>query len=243
LAAEWYFDEGALVSGAVFYKDIKSYIQQVQLVQTWSQTGWSTDLLPEGFTGDESFNTKTYSNTPGGPLKGYELNYQQPFSFLPGVWSHFGFSANFTHVASTIDYVESSTVNSDRTTTVTYKTNNLVNMSPKSYNATFYYDDGTFSARISAAFRDAYLTAILNPEAAQDLAGSTLYTADVQGKHATTNIDFNMSYNLNKQLSLTFEATNLTDQFDDRYADSELELPIRYSHTGRQYSVGARYKF
>jgi TonB-dependent receptor len=244
LGAEWYFSEGALLSAAVFYKDIKSYIQRVRQVQTWDQTGWPVELLPEGFDGNESFSVQSYYNTPGGPLQGFELTYQQPFTFLPGLWQNFGFQANYTQVESELDYVESSSVNSTtREVTTVYKTNDLVNMSPKSYNATFYYDDGTFSARISTSYRDRYLTGILVPELGFDLDGNDVYTADVQGKQATTNYDFNMSYKLSDQLTMTFEAINLTDEFDDRYDNSELMTPLRYSHTGRQYYLGARYKF
>lgn len=244
LGAEWYFAEGALLSAAVFYKDIKSYIQRVRQVQTWDQTGWPVELLPEGFDGNESFNIQSYYNTPGGPLKGYELTYQQPFTFLPGLWQNVGFQANYTHVESTLDYVESSSVNSStREVTTVYTTNNLVNMSPSSYNATLYYDDGKFSARISTSHRDRYLTSILVPERGFDLDNNEIYTADVQGKQATTNYDFNMSYQLTEQLTMTFEAINLTDQFDDQFGDSEVMYTTKYSHTGRQYYLGARYKF
>jgi iron complex outermembrane receptor protein len=244
ISAEWYFAEGALLSAAWFYKDIKSYIQRVRQVQTWDQTGWPVGLLPDGFSGNETFNVQSYYNTPGGPLKGYELTYQQPFTFLPGFWQDFGFQANYTHVESTLDYVESSSVNSStREVTTVYKSNDLVNMSPNSYNATLYYDNGKFSARISTSYRDRYLTSILVPERGFDLDANEIYSADVQGKRAITNYDFNMSYRFTDQLTLTFEAINLTDQFDDQFGDSELMTPLKYTHTGRQYYLGARYKF
>ncbi|MNN84979.1 TonB dependent receptor [compost metagenome] len=57
------------------------------------------------------------------------------------------------------------------------------------------------------------------------------------------NVDFNMSYRVNKKLSLTFEAINLLDTPDSRYVDSSLQLADRYTVTGRQYYLGARYKF
>src|SRR5690606_41686061 len=56
----------------------------------WGGMGYSLDLLPAGFGPDTLFNVQSYYNTPGGPLKGYELTYQQPFTFLPGIWSKFG---------------------------------------------------------------------------------------------------------------------------------------------------------
>jgi iron complex outermembrane receptor protein len=244
LSAEWYFDEGSLLSAAVFHKDIKSYIQRVRQVVPWTETGWSTDLLPAGFDGNESFSIQSYFNTPGGSLDGFEIGYEQQFTFLPGFWKNFGVKTNYTHVSSELDYVQSSTVNSTtREVTTTYTRNNLVNMSPSSYNGTVYYDDGKFSARISIANRDAYLTDILVPESGFDLDGNSIYTADVQGKQATTQVDFNLSYEWDTSLTLTFAAINLTDQFDDKYGDSTLQYPLKYSHTGREYNVGVRYKF
>src|SRR5690606_30433714 len=49
LSAEWYFAEGGLLSAAVFYKDIESYVQRTRLLSTWGDMGYSLDLLPAGF--------------------------------------------------------------------------------------------------------------------------------------------------------------------------------------------------
>ncbi|WP_244244064.1 TonB-dependent receptor [Marilutibacter alkalisoli] len=243
LSAEWYFQEGALLSAAVFYKDIESYIQRTRLISTWEDMGYSLDLLPEGFTADTQFNVQSYYNTPGGPLKGYELTYQQPFTFLPGFWSKFGVQANYTHVESKIQYMFSSAANSNTTIVTTLTENDLVNLSPSSWNATVYYDDGKFSARVSGSYRDGYISDVLSRENVWDLDGNPLTTADVTGKYSVKNVDFNMSYKVNDSLSLTFEAINLLDTEDRRYVDSDLSMPDKWAHTGRQYYVGARYRF
>ena len=243
LSAEWYFAEGGLLSAAVFYKDIDSYVQRTRLLTTWGDMGYSLDLLPAGFTADTVFNVQSYYNTPGGPLKGYELTYQQPFTFLPGIWSKFGVQLNYTHVESSIKYMFSTAGNSNTSVTTTFTDNDLVNLSPNSYNATLYYDDGTFSARVSTSYRDGYIGEILSQENVWDLDGNQLTTADVTGKDSVRNVDFNMSYRVNKKLSLTFEAINLLDTPDSRYVDSSLQLADRYTVTGRQYYLGARYKF
>lgn len=243
LSAEWYFAEGGLLSAAVFYKDIDSYVQRTRLLTTWGDMGYSLDLLPAGFTADTVFNVQSYYNTPGGPLKGYELTYQQPFTFLPGIWSKFGIQLNYTHVESSIKYMFSTAGNSNTSVTTTFTDNDLVNLSPNSYNATLYYDDGTFSARVSTSYRDGYIGEILSQENVWDLDGNQLTTADVTGKDSVRNVDFNMSYRVNKKLSLTFEAINLLDTPDSRYVDSSLQLADRYTVTGRQYYLGARYKF
>ncbi|WP_051440361.1 TonB-dependent receptor [Pseudoxanthomonas suwonensis] len=243
LSLEWYFAEGALLSGAVFYKDIDSYIQRTRLISTWEGMGYSLDLLPAGFTPDTLFNVQSYYNTPGGPLKGYELSYQQPFSFLPGFWRNFGVQLNYTHVQSSIQYWFSTAANSNTTVVTTTTENDLVNLSPNSHNATLYYDDGRFSARISTSYRDGYIGEVLSRENVWDLDGNELVTADVTGKDSVRNVDFNMSYRMNSKLSLTFEAINLTDTPDRRYVDSTLRLPDRYTVNGRQYYLGVRYRF
>ncbi|AWH27477.1 TonB-dependent receptor [Stenotrophomonas sp. YAU14A_MKIMI4_1] len=241
LSAEWYFQEGALLSAAVFYKDIETYVQRTRLLTTWQDMGYSLDLLPAGFSPNSLFNVQSYFNTPGGPLKGYELTYQQPFSFLPGFWKNFGIQLNYTHVDSKIKYLFSS--GSGDTIVTTYTENDLLNLSPNSYNATLYYDDGRFSARVSTSYRDAYINQILTQENVWDLDGNQYATADVTGKYSVENVDFNMSWKFNKQLTVSFEAINLLDSADERYVDSALSLPDRYTHTGRQYYLGLRYKF
>ena len=64
-----------------------------------------------------------------GALKGFEVNYQQPFTFLPGVWRNFGTLLNYTYVKSRIQYAVSPT------SAVTI-TDDLLNLSPKAWNAT-----------------------------------------------------------------------------------------------------------
>ncbi|WP_313140995.1 TonB-dependent receptor [Stenotrophomonas sp.] len=241
LSAEWYFQEGALLSAAVFYKDIETYVQRTRLLTTWGDMGYSLDLLPAGFSPNTLFNVQSYFNTPGGPLKGYELTYQQPFCFLPGFWKNFGIQLNYTHVDSKIKYLFSS--GSGDTIVTTYTENDLLNLSPNSYNATLYYDDGRFSARVSTSYRDAYINQILTQENVWDLDSNQYATADVTGKYSVENVDFNMSWKFNKQLTVSFEAINLLDSADERFVDSALSLPDRYTHTGRQYYLGLRYKF
>ncbi|MFT3754709.1 MAG: TonB-dependent receptor [Pseudoxanthomonas sp.] len=229
LSAEWYFAEGALLSLALFHKDIDSYIQRTRVISTWADLGYSLDLLPAGFTPDTQFNVQSYYNTEGGPLKGYEVTYQQPFTFLPGFWSNFGVQLNYTHVESTIQYITSTAANNNTTIVTKVVEDDLINLSPNSYNATLYYDGKKFSARVSTSYRDGYL--------------SDIASTPVSYKDSVENVDFNMSWKVNDKLSLTFEATNLLDTPDQRFVDYDMKLPDRYTVNGRQFALGARYKF
>jgi iron complex outermembrane receptor protein len=224
-SAEWYFAEDSVLSLALFYKDIETYIQELRENIAYRDTGFPLEWVPSTFW-DEPFDVRTPINTPGGPLKGFELNYQQPFSFLPGGFRHFGVLLNYTHVKSDIDYAVPGSF------PVNYIADELVNLSPKSYNATLYYDNNKFSARISTSFRDDYL---------QRVPGQN--NNDVEGKRSARSVDFSMSYKWDKHFTLTFEGINLTDEFNDQYVDSVGDRASVYHHTGRQYYVGARFNF
>jgi TonB-dependent receptor len=230
LAMEWYFDEGALLSGALFYKDIETFVQTLVESMPFNQSGYPMDLLSgTTLTGTEVFAFSTPVNTPGGPLKGFELNYQQPFKFLPGKWSNLGVLLNYTYVDSQIDYVTSAT---GATPPVT---NNLVNLSKNAWNATLYYEDGGFSIRSSAAFRDSYLTLVP--------ATNAPTIQDAEGTNETFNLDLAASYAINEHLTLSLEGLNLTDEANDQFIDTRTDRVVVYTHTGRQLFLGARYKF
>ncbi len=158
-----------MLSGAIFYKDIESFVQTLVTPLPFNESGLPLSLLAgTTLTGNEVFNFTVPVNTAGGPLEGFEINYQQQFTFLPGFWSNFGTLLNYTYVDSTIDYVTSTT---GATPPVE---NDLVNLSKNAWNATLYYEAGGFSTRASASYRDRYLTAVpaANAPTIQDAEGT-----------------------------------------------------------------------
>ncbi len=241
LSIEWYPDKETLFSAALFQKDIKSYIQTAASYKTFGDTGFDTSILAG--TGQDASTLYLVTqpiNTPGGTLKGYELSMQKPFTFLPGFLKHFGGIVNYTHVESNIQYVTASTSNATtHTVTYTYRTAPLLGLSPESWNTTLYYEDSRFSARVSVAHRSEYESLIL--------PGSG---ADFQGKNGTTNVDTQATWKFNKNWTFVFEGLNLTDQYDDRndqyntaQGNTGQNLLLDYSHPGRTYYLGARYKY
>ncbi|WP_454715795.1 TonB-dependent receptor [Caulobacter segnis] len=233
-AVEWYFAKDSLLSVGVFYKDIKTYIQSLQEDRPFNTSGLPLDLLANSQTAPtDIFTFRTPANTKGGPLKGFEINYQQAFTFLPDVlpflprWTeHFGTLLNYTYVDSKIDYFLSATGGSSTSA-------DLVGLSKNAFNATLYYEDSRFSARVSAAYRDKYLTSVPG--------GNT--GNDVNGTNELLTVDASASFAVTKKLKLTFEGLNLTDEFVDQYQDSARNSAFVYTHTGRQFNVGLQYKF
>jgi TonB-dependent receptor len=222
---EWYFDKNAFLGLGVFSKNISTYIQTLTTNMAFKDTGLPLSLLPSNFNGNEVFAVNTPINTNGGRLNGLELNYQQPFTFLPGIGKNFGTLLNYTMVQSKIDYATTATGGS-------YITDDLLNLSPTSWNATFYYDDGTFSGRVSASSRSTFLTRVPGQN-----------NNDVEGKNGSVNVDFSMNYKVNKNLDVTLEATNLTNTPNDQFISRARNSSVVYNVTGRELLIGARYKF
>jgi TonB-dependent receptor len=225
-AVEWYPARGSILSAGLFYKDISTYIQRTTDTMPYTATGLPASLLTgTGVTPDSDFQVSRVINTPGGPLKGFELNYQQQLTFLPGFWSNFGFLANYTYVSSEIEYRLSASAPG----TVTQP---LLNLSKNAWNGTLYYEDGPFQARVSAAHRAPYLTAV-----------PASYGIDVAGVRESTYVDFSMSYRWGDNVTFSLEGINLTDEVNVSYTDSEAERLSDYFQSGRQFYAGVRYAF
>lgn len=222
---EWYHGREAFVGLGLFHKDISTYIQSLRTNVPFRQTGLPLSLLPSNFTGDEVFQVTTPVNTNGGKLSGFEINIQQPFSFLPGAFKNMGALLNYTYVQSKIDYAVSPTSNA------TIR-DDLLNLSPRSANATLYYDDGTLSARVSASKRSSFVTRVPGQN-----------NNDVEGKNGTTNVDLSISYKLTPRLELTFEGVNLTNEANDQFISRARNSVVVYNVTGREFLLGARYTF
>jgi iron complex outermembrane recepter protein len=228
LSLEWYPGRGSILSGAVFYRDVKSYIQQTTSDEPFSNTGLPDSYLAAGQTPDTIYRVTNSRNTPGGFIEGFEFNYQQSFTELPGILSHFGTLLNYTYVNSEIDYfLSTSTLNP------TSVTSEFVGVSPNSVNATIFYEDERFSARVSAAYRDDYLQLVP--------IKNTL--PDVRGSAETLNVDASLSFTINEHIKINVDALNLTNQATDNWSGEQRRSQRVTSVTGRQFFVGAQYRY
>ena len=142
-----------------------------------------------------------------------------------GFWKNFGTLLNYTYVKSTINYV----INPTSTATIQ---DDLIGLSPRSYNAALYYDDGRFSARVSAAHRATFLT-----------RGPGQNNNDVEGTNKSTNVDASMSYKVTPNIEIVLEGVNLTNEPNDQFISRARNSSVVYSVTGREYLLGVRAKF
>jgi iron complex outermembrane recepter protein len=237
LGAEWYFSDEALVGVTLFKKEIASFVQTSRTSMPFSETGLPAEAAVNACTAagapvltcnagpDVPWAVSVPSNSPGGDLTGYEISYQQPFTFLPGVFSNFGTIVSYTSVKSDIDYLD--------VTGKVVKTRPLTGLSDETSAITVYYENEVFNGRVAVVERAGYITQAVGTEG-----------SDEHGTNGTVNVDASFGYTLNDQWKFTFEALNLTDEVDDQWVGSESnQRPTYYHNTGRQYNLGAQYKF
>lgn len=217
-SVEWYFQTEGLLAAAVFYKDIDSFITSETVGIPYNQLGLPNELLQGAASPTDIFQVTRRLNGEGGALKGIEIQYQQPFTFLPGLWSNFGFTGNVTWVDSEVSYGSAGK-------------NRLTGQSKNTANATLYYEDGPFQARVSVAHRSQYLLSFPGANGNSE-----------EGVNDTTNVDASMSYEFTPNLTFSLEGINLTDAYTDRYVDVTNRVSD-YRHTGREIAVGLRWKY
>jgi len=217
ISFEWYFAEDALLSVGFFDKDVDSFFQDSEsIIVPYSQSGLPLDLPPPSSPlevalsagGDPEVEISQVSNGGDASVDGFEVIYQQPFSFLPGIWSNFGFTGNYTNVDS----------------------DEIIGFSEDAFNATLYYEDDKFSARVSTAYRSEFQTRLPSSSTGRD----------ERGYDATTNVDLAMAYRLNDTMDLTLEVLNLTDEYENQLFDIA-DLVYVYHHTGTEYILGFRW--
>ncbi|GFE83806.1 hypothetical protein GCM10011487_58060 [Steroidobacter agaridevorans] len=256
-SVEWYFAEGGLLSAAYFTKQIDSYPQTVVSSQTLSSfldqevidqiiAQQTNDNAIRYLQNDRPFDVRQFRSAPGGDIKGYELIYQQDLSFLPGVFSNLGVQFNYTHIDSELQYVidPGTPAGAANPRPQIVQAGPWLGASPNSYNATVYYETEKWSARVSGAYRDGYVTQypVASGSCDPGVCDSPLVN-DFVGSEDTLNVDASMSYELNEAITLSLEALNLTNQADERWAYQDSPLVTQYRSTGRQYFAGVRLRF
>lgn len=268
-SVEWYFSSGSLLSVAFFNKKIKSFPQTILFtapIQSFFDAE-GVDALLQQFTNQQQLDyinanapatARQFRDAPGGYLRGFELNYQQNFKFLPGFLSNFGALLNYTYIKSKLTYIlDPGTTNAQGQPLIqpTFGSAPFLGVSPRALNGTLYYETSRFSARVSVAKRKGY--SVTYPIAAGSCSPGIISTTgpaaityctaplinDFTFSGGTTNVDAAVSYSFNRFLSVTLEGLNLTNQTANRFAYQDNPVVTQYASSGPVYRVGARLKF
>jgi TonB-dependent receptor len=162
------------------------------------------------------FTVSKYVNNKEANIYGMEFAVQHFFGD-----SGFGLQANYTTVNGDIGFDN----NGDPTVTQFA----LVGLSDTANLVAMYEKDG-FQARIAYNWRDQFL----NTQAQ--------YINEPGYTEAYSQIDFNVAYEVNEQLSVFFEGINITEESARTHGRTQAQL-WRIDDLGARYALGARYTF
>lgn len=137
LMAEYYLPNLGIISGGIFYKDLKDIVFSNRSYQSINNLNY---LVTEA------------SNISSGKLSGIEIGFNKRFSKLPGFLSGLGLEANYTYIQSEAQVPVLGTTRLDQT--------ELPNQSKDLYNVIAYYEKNGFMIRLAANYRGKSLETI-----------------------------------------------------------------------------------
>lgn len=222
LGYENYFSEQGYFSVAVFYKDLENYVYN-----QFTEFDFST-LFPQAPTDNPIGNVKQPQNGQGGYVQGIEAAVSVDFGMFADVLGGFGTILSGSYNDSEVKETSSS------------KATTLPGLSEKTLNATVYYENSGFEARLSSRYRSDFLG---------EVTKISLQRENVNIK-AETVVDAQISYDFNESgieslygLSVQFQVNNLTNEPFTSYTGSDQRLVRDYQNYGRNFMLGANYKF
>ncbi len=254
LSLEWYFQPGALVSVAVFNKDISNFPQTLVSASNLSafldadaiaalRAAQTNPQAVAYIDANNPFDVRQFGDAPGGYIRGIEFNYQQNLTFLPWYFKNLGVQFNATHLQSEMEYIVTPANARLGTAAITAK-GPFTGASPNAFNFTVYYEVEKFSARLSSAYRTNYKTQypIAAGTCEPGYCDSPLVN-DFLGNKSTFNLDGSMTYKLNDNITFSLEALNLTNQTENRWAYENDPVVTRYAAVGRSIFGGVRFVY
>ncbi len=218
LSVEYYTESGGLLSGALFYKDIDNFIFGYS-DQCDSINGDDPTCEFEGITYDV-FTFSSVENAESASITGFEVNYQQPLTFLPGLWSGLGIGISGTIIESEMqirgrDFEQSLLEQPD------WITSFMV-----------YYQTERFEATLAIDDSDRYLDGISGDDGTED-----------SYKDGYGRLDFKASYDFSDNYTVFVEWQNINDepliefQSDVRNRNTQIET------YGQTYTLGVSARF
>lgn len=211
VSLEWYPRRDSQLSLAYFRKDIASAIQNNATVRK--------DLLGDGTL----FDVSTTVNGPGAVTRGIELAGRTALAFLPGVLGGLGVDGSYTRMgysygrgAELVNPLDGSQLP-------------FPGMSRTAYRLALWYDLGAVNARVAYSYRAGYYTGVNDSN-----TGNPLFA------EPTGFLDAKLQLRINKHLSVSFEAKNLSNERTLTTAGAS-SRPNDYSWSGRRYFVGLGY--
>ena len=211
LMFERFLPSVGVISGGVFYKRITDFIE----TRTFVYDGPYTPF--QGYYGTEP------QNGGNGHLLGFEVNWAEHLTFLPGVLAGFGFDANYTRVSSKV------------TIDTTGRTAQLLRQAPDLANIALTYARGALSGEVAWTYNGANITAYGD---GTPTAGGDNYF------YAHSQIDASLIFSVTPAAQLQLQALNLNNAvFGFFNGTPDHAFNIQREYYGRTFYVGMKYGF
>ena len=215
VSLEWYHgkDNDDILSGALFYKDIESFItdqpvQQAHLIQTNTPnlqlcTPAFTTAFPNRYSCQFTINQRV--NGGGGDILGRELNAMQKFG------GGFGFQANYTYSDAQADDPDLE----------------IPGNSTHSGNLIGFFENAFIAARLAYSYRSEFFV--------------TFDRSTRLNQDSLKSLDASLAVNVFRGLTLTLDGVNLTDEKIVQFASDDFRPRAVYDN-GRYFFLGVRFQ-
>ena len=155
--------------------------------------------------GDQIFDIRTPQNFSDGDVKGFEIGFNQPFTFLPSPWDGFGVQANYTYVDSGFDENVAATFVDGGSAANSGANFSFPGSSRNNFNAIAYFEKGPIGLRAAIVSRDDYFRS-LPGQGAQQENSSPVFT------EGETRVNLNGTWTFNDNFSIFADVNNLFEE-------------------------------
>lgn len=224
--AEKYFKSVGILSGGLFYKNLKDFIY------TYSRRNYSTADFTNDFagqanpipSGENNWRFTQQRNGDNVDIYGFEVALQRQLDFIPGAfWKGLGVYVNYTYTKSKAkgitneDGVERTDVG-------------LPGTAPHMFNGSLSWENKRFSARVSMNYAARYI---------DELGGNAFEDRYYDNQLF---LDANASYKITSQLRIFAEANNLTNQ-PLRYYQGIESRTAQVEYYRPRFTMGVKFDF
>lgn len=239
ITAEYYFGNGGQFTVSAFYKELKGVLTNDNVSVT----------LPVASATAFVNATQPVNSKDKGKIKGFEVSYQQNYSFLPGFLSGLGLQANYTFVDSS--GVPQSTLSATdpdvaagRVSTVPGDNFPLQGLSKHTFNIVPYYEKGKLTLRAAYSWRSQYLLTLRD----------VITPFDPIFQKPYGQLDASVSLKVNDNFTIGVQGVNLLDSLvktaaavynkPASEADKQVVLvPRQWYKTDRRFTISAKVNF
>jgi TonB-dependent receptor len=230
LMVEHFFQPLGILQAGFYYKQLYNPIYPTSVLLTSGQNA--------GFLQSQAI------NGPDAYLYGVELDWEQRFSFLPGLLNGFGVAANYSYTTSQATFPVGFSCNSSDPTLCRTDHPLLQRDAPNNWNVNLTYDKSRYSVRFAVSHNDANISSysfVANSTPNDPILGLKGPTGD-QYFYAHTQFDVQGSVRLHKGLSLFAYGLNLTNEVFGFYQGSPI-YPIQREFYKPTVAFGIRWNF